>query len=129
MPGDIRSFTDLEAWRVAHQLVLVTYEITKRFPKGEQFGIVSQMRRAALSVSSNIAEGFSRRTAIHKQQMYCIAEGSIIELQNQLLVARDIGYIDHVTFQRVAEQTVVVHKLVCGLMKSAADRVLKVRSD
>lgn len=98
----IKSFTDLEAWQEAHKLVLILYKITEEFPKKEIFCLVSQMRRAAISVSSNIAEGFSRNTVGEKCQFYAMALGSLTELQNQLLVARDVKYIDSSEFRKIA---------------------------
>ena len=118
----IKSFTDLVAWQEAHKLVLAIYKVTKDFPKEEQFGLTSQVRRAAISVSSNIAEGFSRKSYIDKNRFYSMARGSITELQSQLLIAKDIGYIKQSKFREVADQTVVVHKLINGLLKSSQDK-------
>lgn len=113
----IKSFTDLEAWQEAHKLVLMIYKITEEFPKKEIFCLVSQMRRAAISVSSNIAEGFSRNTTGEKCQFYAMAMGSLMELQNQLLVARDVKYINKDKFVEIANQTVSVAKLINGLKR------------
>lgn len=113
----IQSFTDLHAWQEGHKLVIMVYRATKNFPKEEIFGLVSQMRRCVISITSNIAEGFSRSTAKDKVQFYCIAHGSLTELQNQLLAARDIGYLSKEEFKKIADQTVVVHKLITGLKK------------
>jgi len=118
----IKSFTDLNAWKEAHKLVLDIYVTTKLFPKEEQYSLVDQMRRCAVSISSNIAEGFSRQTKKEKSQFYSISKGSLTELQNQLLVAKDVGYLTKENFQRLAEQTVVVHKLLHGLTKSAINK-------
>lgn len=117
----IRSFTDLVAWREAHALVLDMYRATRQFPKEELFGLTNQMRRAAVSISSNIAEGFSRASRAEKNRFYNIAQGSLIELQNQLIVARDVAYIISADFDRIATKTVAVHKLINGLMKSSRD--------
>lgn len=113
----IKSFTDLYAWQEGHKLVVMVYKTTKNFPKEEMFGIVSQMRRCVISITSNIAEGFSRNTNKDKVQFYCIAHGSLTELQNQLLAARDIGYLNEEEFNKIANQTVIVHKLITGLKK------------
>ncbi len=113
----IKSFTDLRAWREAHKLVLVIYKSTDKFPKSEIFGLVSQMRRCAVSISSNIAEGFGRNTAKEKYQFYCIASSSLIELQNQLLISKDVGYISQKEFKEIAEQTVTVAKIISGLKR------------
>lgn len=113
----IKSFTDLYAWKEGHRLVLMIYKMTEDFPKREVFGLTSQLRRSAVSVTSNIAEGFSRNTNKDKYQFYIIAQGSLTELQNQLLVARDIGYIKNGEFKIVADQTVTTNKLLNGLKR------------
>ena len=114
----ITTFTQLIVWQKAHQLVLRVYQLTGTFPKNEQFGITDQMRRCAVSITSNIAEGFSRQGNKEKTQFYYISRGSLTELQNQLLVARDIHYIKRTDFDNIAEQTVEVHKILNGLIKS-----------
>lgn len=115
----IKSFTDLNAWKEGHQLILAIYRVTKLFPSEERFGLIDQMRRCVISITSNISEGFSRRSKKEKSQFFYIALGSITELQNQLLVARDVGYISSSVFQELAEKTVIVSKLVNGLIKSS----------
>ena len=117
--GKIKSFTDLNAWKEGHKLVLMVYGVTKTFPKEELFALVSQMRRCAVSITSNIAEGFSRQSYKEKVQFYSISQGSVTELQSQLLVARDIGYTTKEKFQEIAEQTVKVHKIINGLIKKS----------
>jgi four helix bundle protein len=117
MNEKIKSFTDLIAWKEGHKLVLRIYKETKKFPKEEIFGLVSQMRRCVVSVTSNIAEGFSRRSVKDKYQFYCIAYGSLTELQNQLVIARDLNFIDKQAFNEVAKQTIIVAKLINGLKK------------
>lgn len=119
MENKIKSFTDLNAWREAHNLVIMIYKITKSFPKEEQFGLVSQLRRAAVSITSNIAEGFSRSSYKEKLQFYSMALGSLTEVQNQLLVAKDIGYLSKSQFNFLAEQSVVASKLLNGLIKKS----------
>lgn len=114
----IRSFTDLDTWKEGHKLVVSIYRITKAFPSDEQFGLTSQIRRAAVSVTSNIAEGFSRSSYADKAHFFVMAHGSLTEVQNQLLVSRDVGYISHDDFENLAEQSVITHKLLTGLLKS-----------
>ena len=113
----IKSFTDLYAWQEGHKLVIMLYTITKDFPKEEIFGLVSQMRRSAVSITSNIAEGFSRNTIKDKIQFYCIAQGSLTELHSQLFIAKDVGYLSGEDFDKISKQTIVVHKLITGLKK------------
>jgi len=115
----IKLFTDLNAWKEAHKLVLYIYTITKSFPKDEMFGLINQMRRCVVSITSNIAEGFSRQSYKEKLQFYSMALGSTTELQNQLIVARDVSYISQEGFQVIAEQTIKVHKIINGLIKKS----------
>lgn len=114
----IKSFTDLYAWQEGHQLVLSIYKITKSFPTDERFGLTDQMRRCSVSITSNIAEGFSRQGKKEKTQFLYMALGSITELQNQLLIARDTSYFSKELFKTLAEKTIIVSKLVNGLIKS-----------
>jgi four helix bundle protein len=114
----IKSFTDLDAWKNAHKLVLEIYKVTKNFPKEEIYGLTNQIRRCAISISSNISEGFSRRTNKDKIQFYYIAKGSLAEMQNQLLVGRDLRLVNEQSFQDLASLTVIVHKLINGLIRS-----------
>lgn len=116
----IKSFTDLNTWKEGHKLVLMIYNITNNFPENEKFGLVSQMRRCAVSITSNVAEGFSRRGNKEKIQFYCIASGSITELQNQLVICRDLKILDDLKFQEIARQTTIVQKIINGLIKSTS---------
>jgi|SRR3989344_7025549 len=111
----IREFTDLLAWQENHKLVLLIYSETKTFPKEEIFGLVSQMRRSAISITSNIAEGFGRHGAKEKVHFYYLAHGSLTELKNQLFIARDLNYIKN--FKEVENQLINAHKLLQGLLK------------
>ncbi len=115
----ISSFTDLDAWKYGHKLVLEIYKITNDFPSEEKFGLVNQLRRAAVSITSNLAEGFSRQSYKEKIQFYSISQGSTTEVQNQLLISKDLNYIDSEIFSRLAEQSVTIHKLINGLIKSS----------
>ena len=115
----IKSFTDLKTWQEAHKLVLIIYKATKQFPREELFGLTNQMRRAAVSITSNIAEGFSRQSYREKVQFYSIAQGSNTELQSQLIVAKDVGYLNKNAFDEIAYQSIIVHKLLNGLIKKS----------
>ena len=118
----IKSFTDLNTWKEGHRLVLMIYEITKEFPREEMFGLNNQLRRAAVSITSNIAEGFSRHSYLEKARFYSMSLGSTTEVQNQILIAKDVKYIDNSEFQKIAEQTIIVHKLINGLIKGSKNR-------
>jgi len=84
----IITFTDLNTWKEGHKLVLMVYKTTDKFPSKETFSLIDQMRRAAVSLTSNIAEGFTRAGIKEKIQFYLMAKGSLTELQNQLYVAK-----------------------------------------
>ena len=118
----IQKFTDLKTWEEAHKLVLLIYKITDKFPDKERYALTSQMRRAAVSVSSNIAEGFGRRGKKEKIQFYSIGQGSLTELQNQLIVAKDVGYLKESEFRGIELHAILVHKLMTGLIKSINKR-------
>lgn len=115
----IKSFTDLNAWKKSHSLVIAIYSITQIFPKEEQFGLTNQIRRAAISITSNIAEGFSRTSYKEKVQFYAMSLGSLTEVQNQLLIARDINYLSKEDFKNLADKTIIINKLLNGLIKKS----------
>jgi four helix bundle protein len=115
----IKSFTDLFAWQYGHKLVLEIYRITDKFPKEEIFGLTNQIRRASVSVTSNIAEGFSRSSYKEKVQFYSIALGSLTEVQNQLLIAKDIEYLNKEAFDSIATLSIEINKLINGLIKKS----------
>jgi len=114
----IRNFTDLVAWQEARKLATLVYQATKGFPQEEIYGLVSQMRRASVSVSSNIAEGFGRRTAGEKRQFYFVASGSIAEIQSQSFVANDLGYLSDDALKSLLDQTEKSYRILNGLISS-----------
>jgi four helix bundle protein len=115
----INNFTDLDAWKVGHQLVLNIYKLTTSFPKSETYGLSDQMRRCAVSITSNIAEGFSRQSSKEKTQFYYMSKGSLTELYNQLIIARDISYINIDSFNKGEEQITKVGRILTGLIRSS----------
>ncbi|PLX21733.1 four helix bundle protein [Candidatus Parcubacteria bacterium] len=117
----IKSFTDLNSWKKSHELVLAIYTTTKNFPKEELFGLTPQIKRSAISITSNIAEGFSRPSYKDKIKFYYIAQGSLTELQNQLLIAKDVKYITNQSFEELANKTITSHKLISGLIKKSKE--------
>ncbi len=121
---EIKSFFDLLAWQKGHQFVLMLYRAMERFPADEKFGLVSQMKRASVSITSNIAEGFSRYGSADKINFYRFSKGSITEIQNQLVISKDLKYINEKEFKELFEQLTVVQKLVSGLIGG-----IKVRGD
>lgn len=114
----IKNFTDLIAWQKGHVLVLTLYKITHSFPKEEIYSLTSQIRRAAVSVTSNIAEGFSRKTKKEKVQFYYISLGSLTELHNQFFIARDLKYITLNEFIDVENKIIELLKIINSLVRS-----------
>jgi four helix bundle protein len=90
----IQSFRDLKVWQRAMDLTLALYKLTQTFPREEIYGLTSQLRRAGVSVASNIAEGFGRRSRSDYRSYLCMARGSVLEIQTQLEIARQLGYGD-----------------------------------
>ena len=100
-----KSFTDLITWQKAHQLVLGIYKLTKFFPKEELYGLTSQMRRAAVSIPANIAEGFKKRGKQDKLKYLNISQGSLEEIKYYLILSRDLEYTDKIEFTELTEET------------------------
>jgi len=92
--GKATIFKDLVVWQKAHNLVINIYKMTNSFPAEEKFGMISQMRRAAVSVPANIAEGFVKRGIKDKCNFYNIAQGSLEELKYYLILSKDLGYLN-----------------------------------
>jgi four helix bundle protein len=123
MDNTHKTFTKLDAWSKAHQLILKVYGLVDKFPDKEKFVLSSQILRAAISITSNIAEGYGRNSYKEKVQFYYISRGSLIEMQNQLLLAKDLKYIKTDDFQVLAEQSVEVLKLINGLIRSSKNKI------
>lgn len=114
----IIKFTDLIAWKEGNKLVLLVYKAAKTFPRSEDFILKSQILRATISITSNIAEGFGRHSLKEKIQFYYLAQASLSEVQNQLIISKEVGYLKDSEFSKTWEQTILVHKLLTGLIKS-----------
>lgn len=114
----IRSFRDLNAWQKAYELAILVYKVTKKFPMDERFALTDQARRAVVSVSSNVAEGFSRNSQKDKIHFYTMANGSLFEVQSQLMISEGLGYISKQDYLEVYDLSVTVNKLCNGLIKS-----------
>jgi four helix bundle protein len=106
-------FQDLEVWQKAHNLVLETYKITKGFPDDEKFGLVSQMRRAGISIAANIAEGFKKRGLRDKANFYNIAQGSLEELKYYIILSKDLQ-----ENEKFLSNTDEVGRMLSGLVNS-----------
>jgi four helix bundle protein len=110
------NYRDLIAWQKAKSLALDVYRCTRRFPKDEIYGLSSQMRRAAVSVPSNIAEGKGRYSQKEFVQFLYHARGSLLELETQLSIARDLDYIDRPLFESLESETEELGRILNGLI-------------
>jgi four helix bundle protein len=115
----IQSFEQLEVWQWAHKIVLAVYRITQGFPTEEKYGLTAQMRRAAVSVPANVAEGFKRRGKADKRHFYNIAQGSLEELRYYFILCRDLGY--KLDSPALADQADHIGRMLTGLIKSMSD--------
>jgi len=123
MNEKIDNFTDLDAWKVGHEFVLDIYHLTKKFPKHETYGIVNQLRRSAVSITSNIAEGYSRYFFRDKIRFYYNARGSISESQNHILISRDVGYLDKDLANKLLLKTTKIKQILSGLIRSTENQI------
>lgn len=121
----IQKFTDLEVWKNSHELTIFIYKITKSFPKEEIFGITSQIRRASVSIESNIAEGFSRFHFKDRLNFYYQSRGSASEVQTQLLIVKDLEYISQSDFNKAFDLSQKVLIILSGLIKSTENMTRK----
>jgi len=115
---DVHSYRDLKVWQLGVNLVVDTYELTKRFPKTEIFGLTSQIQRAAVSVPSNIAEGHARGGTREFLHFITISLGSVAELETQLLIAHRLKYVDNVALDHVLQSCEGVGKMLRALQKT-----------
>ncbi len=114
----IKSFRELKVWQKAHQFVLEVYRITKDFPNQEKYALVVQLRRAVVSVASNIVEGFSRLSIKEGLRFYNIATASLEEVKYQLLIAKDINYLTDESYQKVSASSEEVSKMLARWIQS-----------
>jgi len=108
----LKSYKDLIVWQKSMSLVAMIFKLTEKFPKSELYGIVSQIRRAGVSIPSNIAEGWGRRSIKEYRQFYAIAYGSVLELETQLLISQDLKFGDSVKYEAIYSLLVEVSKML-----------------
>jgi four helix bundle protein len=107
-----KDFRDLIIWQRAHVLALEVYRVTDGFPNVEQFGLTNQLRRAAVSVPSNIAEGFERNSAKDFSHFLVISRGSLSEIKAQLLLAKDLLYLPPQECEQLCSEATEIHKML-----------------
>ncbi len=118
----MRTHKDLEVWKKSIELVTSIYKLTKGFPKEEMFGLTNQMRRAAVSIAGNIAEGAARQSVKEFTQFLYISLGSQQELETQLLISTNLMFISKEDYQNISREAEIVGKLLNGLIKSIKNR-------
>jgi four helix bundle protein len=112
-----KSFKDLVIWQRSIRLVEDIYETTKAFPKEELYGLSAQLRRGAVSIPSNIAEGFARRYNAEYKQFLYISLGSLAEVSTQLIIATNLGYLGKANLKRLLAEAEEISKMTMGLIK------------
>lgn len=114
----ITSFENLIVWQKSQDLAVLVYKVSKHFPQDERFALTDQIRRAASSVSANIAEGFGRRSQKDKLHFYTMSYGSLLETKNFIYLAERLSYIDQDSLDTVLIATTDCQKLLNALMRS-----------
>ena len=123
----MRNYRELQVWSKAHSLTLELYRISRSFPRDEIYGITSQMRRAAVSVGANLAEGCGRRTGTELARFVRVAMGSARELDYHLLLCRDLGFMKNDDFERTATGLTEVRKMLTSFL-SAVEKQIETQS-
>jgi four helix bundle protein len=119
----MRNYRDLQVWNKAHVLTLELYRISQRFPREEIYGITSQLRRAAVSIGANLAEGCGRRTSTELARFVRIALGSASELDYHLLLSRDLGFMAVDEFTRALSTLTEVRKMLTSFLNSVEEQI------
>lgn len=117
MTGKIRTYRDLDIWKTGIQLVKEVYRLTEQFPKQEMYGLVSQMRRAGISIPSNVAEGFRRYHNKEYKQFLYVSLGSCAELETQATIARKLSYISKDKETALLEKLDHISRMISNLLK------------
>ncbi|HLO40958.1 MAG TPA: four helix bundle protein [Phycisphaerales bacterium] len=118
MPGGIKSYKDLKAWDWAFKLGLKVYRVTETFPDRERFGLTVQIRRCAVSVASNIAEGYGRGSLQDYTRFLKVARGSLYELETQLMFAKELRYLEYASYAEVKRLLDETERTLAGLIRS-----------
>ena len=113
----MQDFKKLKVWEKSHQLTLEIYKTTQNFPKTEQYGLVSQMRRSSASIPTNIAEGTGRDGQAELARFLQISMGSASELEYQLILSHHLGFVDTPTFEKLTHETITVRKMLASFIR------------
>ena len=118
----LKNYKELKVWQKVYRLCLDIYQFSKTFPKEEKFALTSQARRAAVSVPSNIAEGYGRKSTADYVRMLYIAYGSLCELETQILLAGDLDYLPDSTFEHLIKNVSEVERMLKALIRSLENK-------
>lgn len=118
----LRNFKDLHVWQKSYKLCLKIYELTPQFPDEEKYGLTSQIKKSAVSIPSNIAEGYGRKTTADYVRMLYISYGSICELETQILLAGDLGFIEKGDLNLLSKDINEVERMLKALIKSLKNK-------
>ena len=114
----VRTHRDLDVWKKSIDLVTLIYKYTADYPKDEVYGLISQIRRCAVSIPSNIAEGSARTTRKDFSHFLAIALGSVAELETQLIISRNLNYLPEVVLDELMPELISIRRMTLGLRKS-----------
>lgn len=115
--SDEKNYKNLDVWKEARKLVSLIYVLTNEFPEDEKFGLTSQIKRAVISVPSNIAEGMGRNSSKETRQFFYIAKGSLYEIETQLYLALDLNFVTEEKAEQIFTQIITIRKLIIGFIK------------
>ena len=118
----LKNYKELNVWQKAYELCLKIYGITTEFPAEEKYGLTSQIKRSAVSIPSNIAEGYGRKTTVDYIRMLYISYGSVCELETQILLAGDLGFIEKGELGTIKEDIAEVERMLKALIKSLENK-------
>ena len=120
---EVKGFESLQVWQKSHEMVLGIYKLTKTFPDEERFGLISQMRRCAVSVAANIAEGYRKKGKKDKLNFYNIAQGSLDELKYYLILSKDLGYLSDL------QDHIILYEEIIRMLTSYMKKINELTSD
>jgi four helix bundle protein len=117
----MQRFTELKVWQRSHQLTLEVYRVTAVFPSGERYGLVSQLRRAAASIPTNIAEGSKRQSSQEYARFLNIAEGSLAETEYLVMLSRDLGFLTRDSSEKLLKEITEIARMLNALKKKVVE--------
>jgi four helix bundle protein len=120
----LKNYKELKVWKKSYELCLEIYRITAKFPKEEKYGLTSQLRRSVVSIPSNIAEGYGRKTTSDYVRLLYISYGSVCELETQILLAGDLNLIENDELGTIKENIAEIERMLKALIKSLENKPL-----